>query len=221
MSIHSYLRKIVNYIIEERRKYSHVYNFYNYLDVVSTFTSAYVFYWNKIFLDQELQMPPVFDGRVILYPTFENLKDYFSWRQVDCHINNLYNTTFWALVLIGKLTNEQAHERLKGTFSKDKNEILFNEYNINYNNIENVYKKGTIIFRNYQDNKKKSLVESKMLIDEDDGIDLNYSDLTDRILLKNENFYEIIKGYYNKNIFLTHEDLISDGFWKKYELNKL
>ena len=28
----------------------------------------------------------------------QNIKDYMRWRQVDCHINNLFNTTFWALV---------------------------------------------------------------------------------------------------------------------------
>lgn len=33
-----------------------------------------------------LQYAPVFDGRVVSYPTDENLRDYLSWRQVDCKI---------------------------------------------------------------------------------------------------------------------------------------
>ena len=66
--------------------------------LVSHFTSAYIFNWKEYFFDEELQYPPTFDGRIVLYPTIENLMDYLSWRQADCHINNLYNTTFWLLV---------------------------------------------------------------------------------------------------------------------------
>lgn len=69
----------------------------------STFSSTYVYYWNKFF-DCELKYPPSFDGRIITYPSDENLIDYLKWRQADVHINNLYNTTFWNLVLKGQLT---------------------------------------------------------------------------------------------------------------------
>ena len=44
---------------------------------------------------------PVFDSRCVLYPDKKNVMDYFAWRQVDCHINNLYNTCFWGLALDG------------------------------------------------------------------------------------------------------------------------
>ena len=117
-------------------------------NVVSQFTSAFVFNWPKIFVNgPELKYPPCFDGRVVLYPSFQNLKDYFSWRYVDCHINDLYNTTFWALVQEGKMTKDEAHQKLKGTLSNDKNEILFSQFNINYNNQPEVYKKGTLLIR--------------------------------------------------------------------------
>jgi len=116
--------------------------------VVSLFTSHYVFHWPKFFSDQELLYPPSFDSRIVLYPTEKNLKDYFAWRQVDCHINNLYNTTFWSLVLKGGMNNQAAMERLKGTLSADKNEILFSQFEINYNNLPQVYRKGTVLYRN-------------------------------------------------------------------------
>jgi tRNA(His) guanylyltransferase len=45
-----------------------------------------------------------------------------------------YNTVFWALVQQGGLSNREAQEKLKGTFSNDKNEILFSQFGINYNN---------------------------------------------------------------------------------------
>lgn len=51
--------------------------------------------------DRPLQASPMFDGRVVQYPSTRSLRDYLSWRQVDTHINNQYNTCFWALVLRG------------------------------------------------------------------------------------------------------------------------
>ena len=41
----------------------------------------------------------------------------------------------------------QAHETLKGTLSKDKNELLFSKFSINYNNEPEVFRRGTIAFR--------------------------------------------------------------------------
>ncbi|XP_063148206.1 probable tRNA(His) guanylyltransferase isoform X3 [Candoia aspera] len=86
-----------------------------------------------------------FDGRVVLFPSDQNLKDYLSWRQADCHINNLYNTVYWTLVQKSGLTSVEAQERLQGTLASDKNEILFSEFNINYNNEPLIYRKGTIL----------------------------------------------------------------------------
>lgn len=80
-----------------------------------------------------------------IYRTDENLKDYLSWRQADVHVNNLYNTCFWNLIQQQGLTTKQADERLKGTVSADKNELLFKEFKINYNNLPAMYRKGTIL----------------------------------------------------------------------------
>jgi tRNA(His) 5'-end guanylyltransferase len=82
----------------------------------------------------------------------------------QAHINNLYNTTFWALVQQGGQTTTEAHATLKvprsivyidaladmslqGTFSKDKNEILFAKFGINYSNIDERFRKGSVLFR--------------------------------------------------------------------------
>ncbi|XP_047411772.1 probable tRNA(His) guanylyltransferase isoform X1 [Sciurus carolinensis] len=94
---------------------------------------------------QPLLYPPGFDGRVVVYPSNQTLKDYLSWRQADCHINNLYNTVFWALIQQSGLTPVQAQERLQGTLAADKNEILFSEFNTNYNNEPLMYRKGTVL----------------------------------------------------------------------------
>ncbi|XP_070595099.1 probable tRNA(His) guanylyltransferase isoform X1 [Erythrolamprus reginae] len=113
--------------------------------VATKFASSYVFYWKNYFKDKPLLYPPGFDGRVVLYPNDQNLKDYLSWRQADCHINNLYNTVYWTLVQKSGLTPVQAQERLKGTLANDKNEILFSEFNINYNKEPEIYRKGTVL----------------------------------------------------------------------------
>lgn len=72
--------------------------------VNSLFSTSYVFYWKEYF-NFDMLYPPMFDARIVLYPTDENLRDYLSWRQADVHVNNLYNTAFWALVQKGGLTN--------------------------------------------------------------------------------------------------------------------
>jgi len=120
--------------------------------VVSTFSAAYVFHWPEYFPDKKLIEPPTFDARWILYPSYTSIRDYISWRQADCHINNQYNYTFWCLVQNGNLTPQQAQAKLNGTFTADKNEILFTEFNINYNNLPDEHKKGSVIYRK----KKKS-----------------------------------------------------------------
>lgn len=75
--------------------------------VNSLFTSAYVLNWNEYFAYTKLLHPPSFDARIVIYPSEGNIRDYLSWRQADTHINNLYNTTFWALVLKSKYTKQQ------------------------------------------------------------------------------------------------------------------
>jgi len=123
--------------------------------VVSIFSSAYVHNWSTYF-DTALQMIPSFDGRAVLYPNEKTIRDYLSWRQADCHINNLYNTTFWSLVLKGGLSNQEAQKRILHTQAKDKNEILFSEFGINYNNEPEQFRKGTILIKNPGSNVQES-----------------------------------------------------------------
>ncbi|KAF8923187.1 putative tRNAHis guanylyltransferase [Dissophora ornata] len=116
--------------------------------VVSLFTSAYVYYWNDYFTDSKRPLyPPVFDGRAVLYPSEVEVKDYFAWRQADTHINNLFNTSFWALVEKGGMTPKAAEVRLSGTDSKDKNEMLFTEFNTNYSKLPAIFRKGSVLLR--------------------------------------------------------------------------
>ncbi|KAK9477985.1 Thg1p [Lipomyces japonicus] len=116
---------------------------------VSVFTAHYQFAWSKHFPQTPLDgiILPTFDGRAVLYPTEMDIRNYLSWRQADCHINNLYNTTFWNLVQQGGLTEQKAEERLIGSVSSDKHDILFLDFQINYNNEPEIFKKGTLLVR--------------------------------------------------------------------------
>jgi tRNA(His) guanylyltransferase len=55
--------------------------------IVSTFTAYYVHLWSQFFPEMPLSPPlPSFDGRAVQYPSVQNLRDYMSWRQVDCRL---------------------------------------------------------------------------------------------------------------------------------------
>ncbi|KZT29782.1 tRNAHis guanylyltransferase [Neolentinus lepideus HHB14362 ss-1] len=118
--------------------------------LLSLFTSSYTFYWSKYFHEVELKYPPSFDARIVLYPSAKEVRDYFAWRQVDTHINNLYNTAFWALVQQGGESTTQAHALLKGTQSAQKHELLFSRFGINYNHIDVRFRKGSVLVREVQ-----------------------------------------------------------------------
>ncbi|KAK1305863.1 tRNA(His) guanylyltransferase 1 [Acorus calamus] len=113
---------------------------------VSFFTSVYVMKWKYFFPQKELMYPPSFDGRVVCYPKVKIILDYLAWRQVDCHINNQYNTCFWMLVKSGK-TEHEAQQVLKGTQKQEKNDLLFEKFGINYNTLPAIFRKGSCVYR--------------------------------------------------------------------------
>lgn len=51
------------------------------------------------------------------------------------------------MVLKGGMDQTAAELELKGTFAADKNEILFSRFGINYNFEEEIYKKGSVVYR--------------------------------------------------------------------------
>lgn len=167
--------------------------------VVSAFTAEYCLLWPKFFPDHPLTKPyPTFDGRCVAYPKRRVLRDYLSWRQADCHINNLYNTTFWNMVLKGGLSTTDAERELKGSLSSDKNEILFSRFGINYNDEPQIYRKGTIVYRSY-DGMDGSSLFSKMD---------KKPDPASRTQMEKEKKRKIKAA-----IVTDHVDIIGNAFW--------
>lgn len=52
------------------------------------------------------------------------------------------------MVQQGGTSPTDAEEELKGTVSSDKNEILFKRFGVNYNNEDEMFRKGSVVFRN-------------------------------------------------------------------------
>jgi len=185
--------------------------------VVSIFSSAYVFYWSQLIPDKPLKYPPSFDSRIVLYPGEQEVRDYFSWRQADTHINNLYNTCFWALVKSGMGTAE-ANEALQGTDSKDKNELLFSRFAINYNTLAPMYRKGSVLMRRIMPIQRPSDAPAS-----DAGPELLVSDVTppDVECDVRAHVHERRRGKGRTYDGLTgpvavlHEDIIGDAFWSE------
>ncbi|KAK5992753.1 tRNA(His) guanylyltransferase [Cladobotryum mycophilum] len=173
--------------------------------IVSTFTANYVFLWSTYFPDNPLSFPlPTFDGRAVCYPTVQNLRDYLSWRQADCHINNLYNTTFWTLVQQGGLDNKEAERTLAGTLAADKNEILFSRFQINYNNEPEIFKKGSVIFKDYELVEPGSHNES-----------VTVDTLAEPVQQSKTQTEKDKKRRAKARVVVEHIDIIRDDFWDR------
>ncbi|KAI0294888.1 Thg1 C terminal domain-containing protein [Multifurca ochricompacta] len=168
----------------------------------SLFTALYVMHWPAYFPDVPLRYAPSFDARIVLYPSVREIRDYFSWRQADTHINNLYNTAFWALVQQGGKTTKEAHETLRGTVSSQKHEILFSQFGINYNALPSQFRKGSV------------------LVWEKTSIPYNPSNCSASQVLDGENETDANdqegqeKGA-STRITLLHCDIIGDEFWNR------
>ncbi|KAI0749384.1 tRNAHis guanylyltransferase [Daedaleopsis nitida] len=174
--------------------------------VTSLFTSSYVFNWPKYLPDTPLKYCPSFDGRIVLYPSTNVVRDYFSWRQADTHINNLYNTVFWALVLRGGQTTTEAHATLRGTVSSQKHEILFSRFGVNYNELPARFRKGSVLVReevNTEDEPAKTIEEASANEVSTESESKAMGKQTTRK-----------KARIRTTVELYHCDIIGDEFWE-------
>ena len=190
--------------------------------VPSVFSAAFVRLWPHFFPEQPLRHEPAFDGRAVLFPGAAVARDYLRWRQVDCHVNNLYNSAFHALTgdfvrhsLTDKghvqahllaaysdpqfraLTPQQATQRLSGSVSRDKNELLFSQFGVNYNDELQQFRKGSLIV----------LTEAQVTKNRDQNRDQKRQD-------------EQPPDQYFTSTCETkvlHIDIIKEAFWEEYK----
>ncbi|GAA5865897.1 hypothetical protein JCM3774_005516 [Rhodotorula dairenensis] len=192
--------------------------------VVSIFSAAYVALWPQYFPNSPLTLEelPVFDGRVVQYTSEEEVRDYLRWRQVDTHINNLYNTTFWALVQQGGRTTTQADKDLQGTISSEKQELLFSRFGINYNTVDDIYKKGSIVIWTFDAAPSRpEETPAEPLEDEADEQAREADREASRTEQRPSSIPAGVKLRQRKTptkpkrrLVVVHEDLISDAWWE-------
>uniref|UniRef100_A0A1D1Y4H8 Putative tRNA(His) guanylyltransferase n=1 Tax=Anthurium amnicola TaxID=1678845 RepID=A0A1D1Y4H8_9ARAE len=101
------------------------------------------------------------------------------------HVNNQFNICFWMLVKSGK-TRSQAQKFLEGTRTSEKNELLFQQFGMNYNTLPAIFRKGSCVFRDK--------VEEAVKLD---------------------NIGNPIKRS-RKKVRVEHCDIIGEEFWNKH-----
>ncbi|KAL8858853.1 MAG: hypothetical protein Q9178_004657 [Gyalolechia marmorata] len=121
------------------------------------------------------------------------------------HINNLYNTAFWALVQKGDLRTTEAEQLLKGTVASQKNEILFSRFGINYNAESEQFKKGSVLYKNY--GTQSIVATNKPTANPQEG--------EDREVAKARRVNEK-KRRSKAEITLQYVDIIRDDFWNAH-----
>lgn len=132
------------------------------------------------------------------------------------HINNLYNTTFHALVQQGGMTNTDAEEYLKGTVAADKNEILFSKFGINYNNEPEMYRKGSVVYRAYALEEIKEVSSMERSMAHNTGTEDSQDDIVDHDVsqsMSKTQQEKIRKARQKAKIVVEHIDIIKDEFW--------
>jgi tRNA(His) 5'-end guanylyltransferase len=89
----------------------------------------------KILTYELPQIDAVFDSRVFIIPDFREVSNYFIWRQQDCTRNSVSMAA----------SANFSHKMLEGKSSEEKQEMLFQEKGINWNDYLPKYKRGTVI----------------------------------------------------------------------------
>lgn len=82
-----------------------------------------------------------FDCRISQLPTVDLVVDYFRWRQEDAHRNALNAHCYWMLRKQGD-SSGTATTTLEGLSVGDKNELLFQRGQINFNDLPTWQKRG-------------------------------------------------------------------------------
>lgn len=93
----------------------------------------------------KLQKAVAFDCRISQIPNKEELLNYFRWRSDDAFRNALNGHCYWFYRGQG-FTDREAHEKLMGVSNAQKNEILFSEANINFNDLPAWHKRGFALY---------------------------------------------------------------------------
>jgi tRNA(His) 5'-end guanylyltransferase len=105
------------------------------LKILATFKYTPEELYQKIVTDSLPEIDAVFDSRVFIIPDFREVSNYFIWRQQDCTRNSVSMAA----------SANFPHKRLESKSSDEKQEMLFQEKGINWNDYKVKYKRGVVI----------------------------------------------------------------------------
>ncbi|KAM0248400.1 hypothetical protein ACHAQJ_009474 [Trichoderma viride] len=99
---------------------------------------------------------------------------------------------------------QSLREESKGTLAAEKNEILFSRFQINYNNELEIFKKGSIIFRDYE------------LVEPNSHNEAAAADALAEPVAQSKSQAEKDKKRRTKaKVVVEHIDIIRDEFWDR------
>ncbi|MBE9116765.1 guanylyltransferase [Lusitaniella coriacea LEGE 07157] len=91
-----------------------------------------------------------FDCRISQLPTLDFVVDYFRWRSQDAHRNALNAHCYWMLRRSGD-SARGATKKLERLSVSDKNELLYRQAGMNFNDLPNWHKRGVgLYWESYQ-----------------------------------------------------------------------
>lgn len=125
----------------------------------------------------------------------------------------------------GGLNAVQAEETLKGTTASAKHEILFSRFKMNYNNELEMFKKGSLLYRNVF--RPISAPKRTHISHKDESMNADISEQLSSRLSENQGDTSEAQGgeqptkHATCKIILEHTDIIRDTFWdgKKWLLS--
>jgi tRNA(His) guanylyltransferase len=116
----------------------------------------------------------------------------------------------------GGLDATAAEDELKGTVSSDKNEILFSSYEINYNNEPEMFRKGSVVFREYEIEETNSINGNESEgVEHSPGAEASTEVQDEAAVPSKTQAEKLRKAKAKATVVVEHVDIIKDEFWKK------
>ena len=116
------------------------------------------------------------------------------------------------------MTQTAAEEHLNGTVSGDKNEILWSRFGINYNNEPDLYKKGSVVSREYAPEIPAGTKDGVRVEREEEGaVGAEDSDEADGVQesISKTQAEKLRKARRKARVVTKHVDIIRDDFWNQ------
>ena len=102
----------------------------------------------------------IFDCRVFVLP-YAELTDYFVWRQLDAFKNCVGMFAYWRLR--EEYGADEAHDRLHGLSTAGQQELIFQKFGVNANDIDARWKRGVGIRRVEKELPLREVVDDEKL----------------------------------------------------------